>query len=78
MHNLHTEQPTYRVLKDDIAFTLIEDGNKLTINVPQANQHVARMILLEELLSLSDLFESSKQMKDLDEMGSDLMSGMFA
>jgi len=50
----------------------------LLINVPAANQHIARMILLEELLSLSDLLESTKQMKGLDEMGSDLMSGLFA
>ncbi len=77
VHHLHTTQPTYRVLKDDIAFTLVEEGNKLLVNVPAANQHIARMILLEELLSLSDLLESTKQMKGLDEMGSDLMSGLF-
>ncbi len=78
VHNLHTDMPTYRVLKDDIAFTLIQDGMQLLINVPSASQHIARMILLEELLSLSDLLESTKQMKGLDEMGSDLMSGLFA
>jgi Kef-type K+ transport system membrane component KefB len=78
VHHLHTEQPTYRVLKDDIAFTLIQDGNKLQVNVPHASQHIARMILLEELLSLSDLLESTKQMKSVDEMGSDLMSGLFS
>lgn len=78
VHYLHTGQATYRVLKDDIAFTLIEDGNQLRVDVPSANQHIVRMILLEELLSLSDLLESTKQMKGLDEMGSDLMSGLFA
>jgi hypothetical protein len=78
VNNLHTDQPTYRVLKDDIAFTLMQDSNKLIVHVPSANQHVARMILLEELLSLSDLLESTKQMKGLDEMGSDLVSGLFA
>lgn len=78
VHHLHTEQPTYRVLKDDIAFTLIEEETSLVINVPYANQHIARMILLEELLSLSDLLESTKQMDSVDEMGSDLMAGMFA
>jgi Kef-type K+ transport system membrane component KefB len=78
VHNLHTSKPTYRVLKDDIAFTLVQDGKVLSVNVPQANQHVARMILLEELLSLSDLLESTKKMKGLDEMGSDLMTGLFA
>ena len=77
VHNLHTDQPTYRVLKDDIAFTLMQDSTKLIVNVPAANQHVARMILLEELLALSDLLESTKQMKGLDEMGSNLISGLF-
>ena len=78
VHNLHTDQPTFRVLKDDIAFTLIQHGPQLQINVPQANQHVARMILLEELLSLTDLLESTKQMKSVNEMGTDLMQGLFA
>jgi Kef-type K+ transport system membrane component KefB len=78
VHYLHTDKPTYHVLKDDIDFTLIEEGNRLVINVPSANQHVARMILLEELLSLTDLLESTKQMKSVDEMGSELMSGLFA
>jgi Kef-type K+ transport system membrane component KefB len=78
VHYLHTDTPTYRVLKDDIAFTLLQEGRKLVVNVPAVNQHVARMILLEELLSLSDLIESTKQMKSLDEMGSDLMQGLFS
>jgi Kef-type K+ transport system membrane component KefB len=78
VHHLHTDRPTFQVRKDDIAFTLMQDGEKLQINVPRANHHVARMILLEELLSLSDLLESTKQMKSVDEMGSDLMSGLFA
>ncbi len=78
VHNLHTEQPTYRVLKDDIAFTLVQDMNRLQINVPESSQHVARMILFEELLSLSDLLESSQHMKGIDEMGTDLVSGLFA
>jgi Kef-type K+ transport system membrane component KefB len=77
VHHLHTDKPTYRVLKDDIAFTLMGDNKQLLINVPAAHQHVARMILLEELLSLSDLLESTKKMKSVDEMGSDLMSGLF-
>lgn len=78
VHRLQTDEPTFHVLKDDIAFTLIEQDNKLTLNAPSAHQHVARMILLEELLCLSDLLESTKQMKSVDEMGSDLMNGLFA
>ncbi len=78
IHRLHTDIPTYQIRKDDIAFMLMLDGAKLQVNIPAAQQAIARMILLEELLSLSDLLESSKQMKGLDEMGSDLMAGLFA
>ncbi len=78
VHHLHTDEPTYRVLKDDIAFTLLQEGNKLVINVPKANQHVARMILLEELLSLTDLLDSTKRMKSIGQMGTDLVNGLFA
>lgn len=78
VHHLHTEQPTHQVRKDDIIFTLIQDENILRLNVSTKNQHVARMILLEELLALSDLLESTKKMKDVDAMGTDLMAGLFA
>jgi hypothetical protein len=78
VHNLHTDQPAYQIRKDEMAFTLIQDDCKLHLNVPASSQYVARMILLEELLSLSDLLESTKKMKGLDEMGSDLVSGLFA
>jgi Kef-type K+ transport system membrane component KefB len=78
VHRLHTETLTYQICKDDIAFILILDGQKLQINVPTANQHIPRMILLEELLSLSDLLESSKRMKGIEEMGAELMAGLFA
>lgn len=77
VHNLQAER-TYQVRKDDLAFTLIQEDNKLLLNAPANCQYVARMILLEELLSLSDLLESTKQMKGLEEMGSNLMSGLFA
>lgn len=78
VHNLHTEHPTYQIRKDEIVFTLIQENGKLQLNLPTSSQYVARMILLEELLSLSDLLESSKKMKGLDQMGSDLVSGLFA
>lgn len=78
VHNLHTDQPTYQIRKDDIAFTLIQDDSKLQVNVPSRHQQLARMILLEELLALSDMLESTKQMKGLDQMEAELMSGLFS
>ena len=78
IHRLPTDTLTYQIRKDDMAFMLLLDDAKLQINVPLANQHIARLILLEELLALSDMLESSKKMKGLDKMGTELMAGLFA
>jgi len=77
VHRLHTEQPTYNIRKDTMAFTLIQHENRLTLNVPQEHLYVANMILLEELLSLSDLLDAAKKMGSMDQMGNELMAGLF-
>ena len=77
VHHLHTDQPTYQVRKDDIVFVLLIKGSKLQINVPSEHQHVARLMLLEELLSLSDLLDATQQMEDLQAMGSGLLADLF-
>ncbi len=77
VNHLHTDQPTYQVRKDDIVFILIEDGSTLRINAPVEHQHIARLMLLEELLSLSDLLESTQKMEDLQSMGNNLIADLF-
>lgn len=77
VHNLHTESPTYSIRKDEITFSMVSEHGKLIINVPTRHKHIASMILLEELLSLSDLLDASKKMGDLQSMGNNLMAGLF-
>jgi Kef-type K+ transport system membrane component KefB len=77
VNRLHTEQLTYQVRKDDIMFVLIEDGNVLRINAAAEHQPLVRLMLTEELLSLSDLLEATQKMEDLQSMGTGLLAGMF-
>ena len=77
VNRLHTEQLTYQVRKDDIMFVLIEDGNTLRINAAAEHQPLVRLMLTEELLSLSDLLEATQKMEDLQTMGSGLLADMF-
>jgi Kef-type K+ transport system membrane component KefB len=77
VNRLHTEQLTYQVRKDDIAFVMIEDGTTLRINAAPEHQPLVRLMLTEELLSLSDLLDATQKMKNLQSMGSGLLSGMF-
>ncbi len=77
VNRLHTEQLTYQVRKDDIMFVMIEDGNVLRINAAAEHQPLVRLMLTEELLSLSDLLEATQKMEDLQSMGTGLLAGMF-
>lgn len=77
VNRLHTDQLTYQVRKDDIMFVLIEDGSTLRINAAAEHQPLVRLMLTEELLSLSDLLEATQKMEDLQSMGSGLLAGMF-
>lgn len=77
VHGLHTDTPTYQIRKEEMTFTLIHDNENITITTPVKYQLVARMIILEEILTLQDLLESVKDMKSPDSMGNELMTGFF-
>lgn len=77
VHRLQHETPTWQVRKDDIMFVLIQQDTVLRINVAAEYQHIARLMVFEELLSLSDLLEASKNMKSLNDMGSELIGNLF-
>lgn len=68
VYRLPVETRTYRVRKDELAFTLVQEGNRLEVNTLAGSDDVARYMLLEELLSLQDLFEACREMNDLDTM----------
>ncbi|NCC51008.1 MAG: cation:proton antiporter [Spartobacteria bacterium] len=77
VHRLYTDQPTYHICKDEMMFTVIQDGNQIVLSMPAKYQHIARMIVVEEILSLQDLLDSAKKMKSPDSMGIELLSGLF-
>lgn len=77
VNRLHMEIEAYQVRKDDLSFTLTRENGQISISVPSDQQYVARLMVFEELLSLSDLLEASKSMKRLDVMGSELIGTLF-
>jgi len=77
VNRLHLEMEAYQVRKDELSFTLMRKEGEISISVPSDQQHIARLMVFEELLSLSDLLEASKNMKSLDVMGSELIGNLF-
>jgi Kef-type K+ transport system membrane component KefB len=72
VYRLPVEALSYRVRKDELAFTLLQDGATVEVTALSKEDDVARYILLEELLNLKDLFDACREIKGLDEMQADL------
>jgi Kef-type K+ transport system membrane component KefB len=77
VNRLQMETETYQVRKDEISFTMSQTGGQISVSVPAEQQYVARLMIYEELLSLSDLLEASKNMKSLNLMGAELIGSLF-
>ena len=77
VYALGMDPPTYQIRKDDMVFTLTQEGDSVQLSAPAKYEHVARFILLEELLTMQDLAKSFERMHNLDGMKSDLLKGVF-
>lgn len=77
VYRLGQDIPTYQIRKDDMVFTLSQEGEKILLTAPAKYEHVARFLMLEELLTLQDLATSFERMRDLDSMKSSLLKGVF-
>lgn len=77
VHRLHTDTPTWQIRKEDISFTIIQDDRRVILNMPARYQHIARFIVLEEILNLSEFLESVRKMQSPEDMGAQLLKGVF-
>jgi len=77
VHTIHGEHNSYQVRKDDLAFTIILEKNTIHLHMNPKSDRVARFIVLEELLAMEDVFESCKQVRNMQSMGSDLLTGLY-
>lgn len=73
VYRLPVDELSYRVRKDDLAFTLTQEGSRVEISIMAEGSDVARYILLEELLTLQDLFEACSELKGLEQMRMDVI-----
>jgi Kef-type K+ transport system membrane component KefB len=77
VHRLHMDSPVYQLHREDLVFSLEQRGKEIVLTAGTRDQHVARLIILEVLVELQDLFESCQQMKNLDSMQQEVLKGMF-
>lgn len=69
--------PIVQMRKDDITITMIQQDHLLQLQTTDCNESVMRLIVLEEVLVLKDVFSALNQMDSIDEMSHDLVNGLF-
>jgi Na+:H+ antiporter len=67
----------YRVRKDEIAFTVVQEEGFLTINLAAEHEQFIRLLVLEEIVELTDLLDGLKKIQDPGSLGSELADGLF-
>jgi len=77
VHRVRTEQVTYQIRKEELSFSLLQQGPEITLIASPSQQHVARLVLLEEILSLEDLLETSRKMEGLSALETRLVRDLF-
>ena len=64
VYALGMDPPTYQIRKDEMVFTLLQDGNTLILTSNSPDDYIARLVVLEEILNLADMVESVKKMQE--------------
>jgi Kef-type K+ transport system membrane component KefB len=77
VHTIHDDSRRYQIRKDDLAFSIVQEGNNIQLQMNHQSEHVARFIVLEELLAMEDVFESCKNVSSMQSMGVDLLSDLY-
>jgi len=77
VHALHGGPRHYQVRKDLYAASIHQDGAEIHFEMNRISEHVVRFIVLEELLALEDVIESLRNVKSLQSMGSEVLTGLY-
>lgn len=77
VHTIHDDILSYQIRKDDMAASITHEGGTITLNMNEQSEHVVRFVVLEELLAMEEVFESCRQITDLQNMGNELLSGLY-
>jgi Kef-type K+ transport system membrane component KefB len=77
VQHMHSTHPLYHLRKDDVLITLTQKENTLILNTSPKHEQFVRLMATESVLELKDLLSGLEKMQSPDQMGADLLAGMF-
>lgn len=79
IHRIDSSQDRlYHIRKDDILITLAQTSTQISVRTSPKYEQFVRLLLLEQILELKELFKSMESMKNTEQMGANLLMGLFA
>ena len=67
----------YQLRRDDTLITVLQAGGDITLSTAPEHEQYVRLMLLEEILDMRDLVQGLKSLESPDELGRDLLQGLF-
>ncbi len=77
VHRIGVTPPIVQIRKDEINITMTQHDQQLLLQTAACHEGIMRLIVLEEVLVLKDLFASFNQIETMNEMSHDLLNGLF-
>ena len=72
-----SRKPVYIIRKNAIQISLIQEENTIEVSVPPDQEAFVRLLLMEEILSLKELFRNVGEVSDSDFMERNMVSSLF-
>lgn len=77
VNRIGTDRPLYHVRKDEVLITVDQKESTIIVATGADHSQFVRLLILEELVDLTDLLEGIKQIGDPGRLGHDLAEGLF-
>ncbi|MGD9780760.1 MAG: cation:proton antiporter [Kiritimatiellia bacterium] len=77
VYRLAPDTPTYHIRKDAMFFTLECEGDVVVLRVPAQYEPLARLVVVEEMLTLRSMLHMAQENASIESMEHQLVAGLF-
>lgn len=77
VNRIGVDRPFYHVRKDEVLITLGQEERRITVSTSEEHSQFVKLVVLEELVELTDLLDGLKQIGDPGRLGQNLAEGLF-
>ncbi len=77
VNRIGVDRPLYHVRKDEVLIVVAQEERTISITTSEEHSQFVKLLVLEELVDLTDLLDGLKQIGNPGRLGQDLAEGLF-